>query len=617
MSTKKNGHRDRAVSTSSKAEWLTHIRSLGLNSIGEYERWCRRHSFAFNRRKTWRQERDERRVAETERSNKEANAHIRALGLENIDSYLTWCQQNGFRQELNKKPRQRQKELDFFQQHQLAPTSHSTRAVTIEHIRALGLESTEDYRVWCRQNNLGDALDKTPAQLDKDRAISTLAMAKQQMGKTRDLIEAMHAGRLREHEAKTALLRKIYAGFAALDSRGRDALLELLLHLESLTDLLSIAPGTSRWGRRAGNTLVEGLGAIARHCAHWVEPVNSWRPQGRDPRAQFSQLTRHLFARYEVPAFMDVVWFRSDDEALRQQGWFVQLGAGQNIRRSDLPLTLSKKQAHHFLSAPEHYTAEEALRRAQVLGHGGSEALAQALINTRLGRSFAQEQFWNTVVLFFIRLDELDLERVGPIVNYIYHQKFLRDGDEPSPDPNFSMKSRSLPKLLGFVKTWEQRWTREALLQPIKPKDKSKRKFAHFECEEKDERSGRTLLWSIQELTSARALAKEGSEMNHCVASYSSKLGDMSIWSVQVRDEESGRTRRVMTVSVDNEECTVTQAKGRFNVSPDKEFDRQQLDGGGLRDTGKLNSAERGYLGRGREILVTWLEREGIGYSRL
>lgn len=179
------------------------------------------------------------------------------------------------------------------------------------------------------------------------------------------------------------------------------------------------------------------------------------------------------------------------------------------------------------------------------------------------------------------------------------------------------MKSRSLPKLLGFVKTWEQRWTREALLQPIKPKDKSKRKFAHFECEEKDERSGRTLLWSIQELTSARALAKEGSEMNHCVASYSSKLGDMSIWSVQVRDEESGRTRRVMTVSVDNEECTVTQAKGRFNVSPDKEFDRQQLDGGGLRDTGKLNSAERGYLGRGREILVTWLEREGIGYSRL
>jgi hypothetical protein len=49
---------------------------------------------------------------------------------------------------------------------------------------------------------------------------------------------------------------------------------------------------------------------------------------------------------------MDVVWLRGDDEAPSQQGWFIHLGNGQNIRRADLPLTLSKKQARHFLSAP-------------------------------------------------------------------------------------------------------------------------------------------------------------------------------------------------------------------------------------------------------------------------
>ncbi|MFT5088420.1 MAG: hypothetical protein ACI8PG_002781 [Planctomycetota bacterium] len=195
MSTNKSGHKGRAVNTSSKAEWLTHIRSLGLNSVGEYERWCRRHNFTFNRRKTWRQEREERHVVDIERRDKEANAHIRALGLETTDSYLAWCQQNGFRQELNKKPRQRQKELALFQQQQ-APALRSTFAVTMQHVRALGLESTDDYRAWGRQNNLGDALDKTPAQLDKDRAINTLTMAKRQMRKTRDLIAAMHAGRL-------------------------------------------------------------------------------------------------------------------------------------------------------------------------------------------------------------------------------------------------------------------------------------------------------------------------------------------------------------------------------------------------------------------------------------
>jgi hypothetical protein len=53
MKDKKNTYKERATSTSSKGEWLTHIRSLGLGSVGEYERWCRRHGFAFNRRKTW------------------------------------------------------------------------------------------------------------------------------------------------------------------------------------------------------------------------------------------------------------------------------------------------------------------------------------------------------------------------------------------------------------------------------------------------------------------------------------------------------------------------------------------------------------------------------------
>ncbi len=614
MKDKKNTHKGRAVSNSSKTEWLSHIRSLGLGSVGEYERWCRHHGFAFNRRKTWRQEREERRVAATEHSEKETHDHLRALGCENADDYIAWCGQNGFRAELNKKPRQRLKELQFSQRQ--PPAARSLPTVSMVHIGALGLKNTDAYRSWCRQHNLGDHLDKTPAQLERERAVHTLSLAKRQMGKTRDLLAAMHAGRLREDEVKTALLKKIHGGFSILDNAGRDALLDLLLHLESHADLLNMAPGTSRWGRRPGNTLIEGLIALARHYVHWLAPIKTWRPQSRDARAQFNQLARHLLARYPVPTFMDAVWFRGgDDEALRQQTWFIHLGDGHNIRRSDLPLILSKKQAHHFLFAPEHYTVAEALRRAQVRGHGGSEPLAAAIISTRLGRSFADEAFWNTVVLFFIRLDDLDLERVGPIVNYIYHHKFLRDGDEAPPDPNFSMKSRSLPKLLALVKTWEQRWTREALLQPIKPRDKSKRKFSHFACEEKDERSGRTLFWSIQELSTARALAKEGDEMKHCVASYSSKLGDLSIWSLQVRDGE--HTRRVMTVSIDNEECTVTQAKGRFNVSPDKEFDRQQLDGGGLRDTGQLNSTERSYLGRGREILVAWLEREGIGYSRL
>ena len=119
-----------------------------------------------------RQEREERRVAEVERSEKAASEHIRALGLESADDYFVWCKKNGFRPQLDKNLRQRQKERRVGQQHM--PPTNSLQTVTMQHIRALGFANTDAYRHWCRLNNLGDALQKTPAQLDQERAVHTL-----------------------------------------------------------------------------------------------------------------------------------------------------------------------------------------------------------------------------------------------------------------------------------------------------------------------------------------------------------------------------------------------------------------------------------------------------------
>ena len=74
---------------------------------------------------------------------------------------------------------------------------------------------------------------------------------------------------------------------------------------------------------------------------------------------------------------MDAVWFIEDgEEARRQQDWFSHIGAGQNMRTAEVPTELSKKMAHHFLQAPEHYTIEEALRYGQIKGQGGGDDLA-------------------------------------------------------------------------------------------------------------------------------------------------------------------------------------------------------------------------------------------------
>ena len=626
-----NNDQQRSFVASSTFAWHAHIRSLGLSSVGQYKKWCRKHGFKFHRRKTWRQEREERQVAEQERGKAAALQHISDLGLKTVEEYQEWCRRHGFRDALDKKSRQRQKERQFAEKEQADAAADLSRAqtpratVTMEQIRALGLTSVKEYQAWCLENGHSAALCEKTEPLSKESALATLAAAKRQMGRSRHVIEQIACGEVAEEQLKTILLRKIHAGFADLDGDGRQALLSLLLHVERRADLLNITRGAACWGRRPGNTFVEGLIGLARYHREWLRPVAAWRPDSRNQRTQFGALVRHLLARYEVPAFMDVVWFRGDDgEARRQQNWFKQIGAGQNIRTGDVPVRLSKKMAHHFLQAPAHCTVEEALRWGQVLGQGGNPLLAAAINATRLSRTFEYEEFWSAVIHFFTRHSALDLARIGPIVDYIYHQKYVpressctddgEEGDLP-PQPNFSMKSRSVRKLLRQVDQWQERWGLETLL-PENPKDDSqKRKFSFFYCEEKDERSEHTLHWTIQELTTSRALATEGDVMRHCVASYSSKLDKTSIWSLQVR--QGSRTHRVMTIAIDNEQCLVTQVRGRFNVNPQKAFDAQATAWDGApRGGNRLNRTDRDLLRRSHEILHLWLEREDIAYSQ-
>ena len=93
---------------------------------------------------------------------------------------------------------------------------------------------------------------------------------------------------------------------------------------------------------------------------------------------------------------------------IRHQGWYKHIGLGRNIRTADLPLPYTKRMAHLFLQAPDHFTVEMALRWGQVRGLGGSEVLASAVAATRLGRSFEHEDFWQTVLHFFVNEPMLD-----------------------------------------------------------------------------------------------------------------------------------------------------------------------------------------------------------------
>ena len=87
-----------------------------------------------------------------------------------------------------------------------------------------------------------------------------------------------------------------------------------------------------------------------------------------------------------------------------------------------------------FLQTPNQYTIEEALRWGQILGLEGEQPLVRAVNGTPLGTTFDNEDFWKTVIHFFVNNPMLDPDHVVQLstsstIRSRYHRKSLnREG---------------------------------------------------------------------------------------------------------------------------------------------------------------------------------------------
>jgi hypothetical protein len=281
-----------------------------------------------------------------------------------------------------------------------------------------------------------------------------------------------------------------------------------------------------------------------------------------------------LFARWPVPGFMDSVWFQGSSEAaIRRQNWFVHLGRGDSIRTASLPLPYTRRMAHHFMRAPADLGVEAALRWGQIHALGGNERLVRAVAATRLGSHFDVDDFWSTVLGWFIQQPMLDTAHVGPIVDFIYDQRFtprdalgeggVRERRGP-PQPNFTMKGRTADALLRQVADWHNHLAKHDQLQADWPRSG----IASFEFVEGSLENGTLKIWTLTELLSSKALSAEGRKMNHCVASYtrSCAQGRSSIWSLELESAEG--KRKLLTVEVNTAARLICQARGKRNALP-------------------------------------------------
>jgi hypothetical protein len=453
----------------------------------------------------------------------------------------------------------------------------------LTHIRSLGLSNVEEYSAWCAQNGFGRRTHKhrrlqLKVRSDANRAVAEAGrvLKKLELRHPEKVVERIFDGDLEEDHFTQYHLKAICRAFKSAPEcrRTQFALRDLLRHVSVCTDLISGQPVISQYGCQVGNTFVDGVLALARHSLGWIRAVGDWKPQTHNTRRQFSSLARHLFAEWPVPAFADSAWFLGNGkEAVRQQEWFLHIGKGHNIRTADLPLAYTKRMAHYFMQAPPDLTVESALRWGQIHGLGGTARLVSAIVGTRLGSSFLDDDFWATVLQFFIANPMLDLAHVGPIVDYIHLQRFTSQDvfvapgvveHRGPPQPNFTMKGRTPASLLRQVAAWHRTLTKTEQPQAQWPRSG----IDNFEFVEGGERGGNLKIWTITELLSTKALIAEGRAMKHCVATYaqSAASGARSIWTLEVETFE-GRSK-VLTVEVQNGARLVCQARGKCNMLP-------------------------------------------------
>jgi hypothetical protein len=553
-------------------------------------------------------------LAPDPRLNPRLKRHIKSLGLRSVPDYQDWCKQNGFKPSLSKNLDQLREEISASKK---SGRLEERRRALAKHLTELGFKTEDDYRGWCRGEGLGDGLYKSESQREKEkkrRAATgfeeSLARRKHRRRHLEETVGLIAAGRISGRKLADPVLKRI-GGFLNDEHETSRARKAFIAHLLPMVDFLDTNPVIESFGSRAGNTCLDGLFALSRHHEKWIRPAARWKPRRRSLLGRFGELARHLLARYEVPDFMDTAWFSgSSAEARRQQNWFIHLGMGGNIRKAnDLPLAYTKAMAHLFLRAPSRCTINQALRWGQILALGGTRQLADHINATQLGEGFENESFWVSVVHFFINHPMLDFDTIGPIIDYIQHRKFTEREEIDAggarrltgpPEPQFSMKGRTVRPLLERVDEWHARLAKERR----SPKHAwSRSDIPEFERMEEDRATGRIYRWTIRELLSRKEVVEEGRAMHHCVASYidACAKGKKSVWSMRMEDIETGLERRIMTIAVKNR--TVVQARGRCNVLPGVNTTRSGV---------RQSSQEKERLKRGRSLMMSWGYREAI-----
>lgn len=467
------------------------------------------------------------------------------------------------------------------------------------HLAVLGLRSIAEYHAFCSQHGFSTRTDKTARQRETERDARRSdkhRRAEREEDRVRERYETaleLLAGkepRWCDRQQPCELMRRAFA--PAQECRRTRAYVERLLrHLHAHDFVFSTYPAMRELGATHGNTYLEALVRFGRHADRWIRAPEAWKPNPYHQDRDVADLAHHLFAVWPVPRCLDAVWFLPNSyEGEERREWFLHVAGGGNIRHRSLPLPYTKLMAHHFMLSPSGLSLGAGLRWGQVLGLGGSEVLAQAVAGTRLSIEFTDNEFWESVIRWLVAQTTLDPGHVGPIVDYVRHQRFATGEDRvgrrreeaPPAQPRFSTRGRTVEAILRAVEQWHGRLARGEDFMPTAWKASG---LKPLEFTDGATGSDDETIWTVRELLTSRELLEEGRAMHHCVASYAGLCaqGHSSIWAVE--SETIAARRKELTLEVRPKSREIVQVRGKCNSAP---------------------------TGRQQEIVKRWAEAAGL-----
>ena len=338
-----------------------------------------------------------------------------------------------------------------------------------------------------------------------------------------------------------AAARRVFL-FLHTNPRSRAAFAELMDVVRAKSDLLRTPP--ERDGRVVS---IEALRNLARAHVFYLRAPSAWPGACGHPLAVVHALADHLLMRYPTPRFLAQVWFGGDDaDGRRRRAIHLGLGRGLAMRELAMPYAVTGRIEAAFRRTPDHVALVPALRRAEVLGLGGSEALAGAVLETHLAHDFEHAAFWRAAIVWLVRrADGIAAARVRAIV------EFLRGAVVEGPDADRWLRGRPLASVERDALAWHGTggWRR------------SRWRELAWEAEASAE-------WSIVELCDGAALRREGRRMHNCVASYVPRCarGRSSIWSMR-RRAGGDAARSVLTIEIDPRRATIVQVRAPRNAA--------------------------------------------------